>query len=140
VRNQITAAAVAGLAIAILGSCTSRQQTQLASTASVTVNGNGTDFHVVKCSQVEWIRRIEIGSDFAGAEVVIDQRRAPATAESVHIQNLGGFSGMYSQGDGGDAKMSINGEKYTIAGTANGYKTDKPSEPATATFKITAAC
>nr|WP_231989648.1 lipoprotein LpqH [Mycobacterium sp. 852002-51057_SCH5723018] len=128
------------MAIAMLASCTSRPQTQLSSTASVTVNGNGTDFHVVKCSQVEWIRTIEIGSDFAGAKVVIDQRGEPAAAESVHIQNLGGFSGMYSRGDGGDAKMSMNAEKYTITGTANGYKTDKPSEPATATFKITAAC
>jgi hypothetical protein len=140
VRNRIAAAAVAGLAIAMLASCTSRPQTQLSSTASVTVNGNGSDFHVVKCSQVEWIRTINIGSEFAGAKVVIDQRGEPATAESVHIQNLGGFSGMYSRGDGGDAKMSMSGDKYTITGTANGYKTDKPGEPATATFKITAAC
>lgn len=139
-RNRIAAAAVAGLAVAALTSCTSRGQTQLSSTASVTVNGNGTEFHVVKCSQVEWLRTIEIGSDFAGAKVVIDQRGEPALAESVRIQNLAGFSGMYSQGDGGEAKMSMNGEKYTITGTANGYKTDKPTEPASATFKITAAC
>jgi ipoprotein LpqH len=140
VRNRIAAAAVAAVAVAALASCTSRPQTAMSSTASVTVNGTGTDFHVVKCTQVEWLRTIQIGSDFSGAKVVIDQRGAPATAESVRIQNLAGFSGMYSQGDGGDANMSMNGEKYTIAGTATGYKTDKPSEPATATFRITAAC
>ena len=84
---------------------------------------------------------IDIGGDFAGAKVVIDESAQPATAESVHIQNLGGFSGMYSRGDGGNADMSMTGgDKFTISGTANGYKTDKPNEPATATFKIVVTC
>lgn len=36
--------------------------------------------------------------------------------------------------------MSMTGDKFTISGTADGYKTDKPSEPATATFKIVVTC
>lgn len=139
-RNRIVAATAAALAVAALASCTSRPQTQLSSTASVSVNGNGGDFHVVKCTQVQWIRTIDIGSDMAGAKVVVDERGAPATAESVHIQNLGGFTGMYSRGDGGDAKMTRSDDKITVTGTAHGYKTDKPGEPATADFKITAEC
>ncbi len=39
-----------------------------------------------------------------------------------------------------DANMSLSGGKFTITGTANGYKVDKPGEPATATFKIVATC
>ena len=65
----------------------------------MTVNGNDTKFNIVKCGQVEWTRTIDIGGDFAGAKVVIDERAEPAFAESVHIRNLSGFTGMYSRGD-----------------------------------------
>ena len=124
----------------MLGACTSRPPTQLSSTASVTVNGNETKFNIVKCGQVEWTRTIDIGGDFAGAKVVVDERAEPAFAESVHIRNLNGFTGMYSRGGQGDADTSLSGDRFTISGTAHGYKADKPNEPATATFKIVTAC
>ncbi len=138
-RNRIVAA-VAALIVALLGACTSRPSTQIASTASVTVNGNDRNFHIVKCGQRDWSRTIEIGGNFAGAKLVIDESAQPATVESVHIQNLGGFSGMYSRGDGGSADMSMTGDKFTVSGTANGYRTDKPGEPADATYKISVSC
>ena len=138
--NRIAPAAAVALALAFLGACTPRPQTQQSGAASVTVNGNDTKFQIVNCTQVDWIRTIDIGGDFSGAKVVIHQRGEPVTAESVHIRNLGGFTGMYSQGDGGDASMSMSGDKFTINGTANGYHVDKPGEPATATFKIIVAC
>jgi ipoprotein LpqH len=138
-RTQIVPA-VAGLVVALLAACTPRPPAQLSSTASVTVNGIEKNFHVVKCSQREWTHTIDIGSDFAGAKAIIEEPSEPATAESVHIQNLGGFTGMYSRGDGGDAGVSATGDKFTITGTANGHKADKPSEPATATFKIVVKC
>ena len=139
-RNRIVAVAAAALAVAALGACSPKAPMQLSSTASVTVNGNDAKINVVKCSQLEWYRTIDIGGDFAGAKVVIDQRAQPLTAQSVRIQNLGGFTGMYSKDDGGNADMSLSGEKFTITGTANGYKSDKPTEPASATFKIIATC
>jgi hypothetical protein len=106
----------------------------------VTVNGNDANFHNVKCAQIGWTRTIDIGGSFAGAKVVIDEGGQPATAESVHIQNLGGFTGMYSRGGGSSADMSMSGDKFTITGTANGFKTDKPNEADSATFKIIATC
>jgi ipoprotein LpqH len=139
VRNRIVVAAVV-LAVAPLGACTPQPPTQLSSTASVTVNGIDKNFHVVKCSQREWTHTIDIGSDFAGAKVIVQAPTEPATAESVRIQNLGGFTGMYSQGGGGDASLSMTGDKFTITGTANGHKTDKSGDPATATFKIVVTC
>ena len=139
-QNRIAAATAAVLAVAALGACSSRPQSQISSTASVTVNGNDAKINVVKCSQLEWYRTIDIGGDVAGAKVVIDGRTQPLTTMSVRIQNLGGFTGMYSKGDGGDADMSLSGEKFTITGTANGFKTDKPGEPASAAFKIVATC
>ena len=133
--NRIEAAAVV-LAVAVLGACTPRPQTPLAGTASVTVNSNEAKFQIVKCTQVEWYRTIDIGGNFAGATVAVDGRTEPVTAKSVHIRNLSGFTGMYSQGDGDDATTSLSGGKFTISGTAHGYKVDNPNEPATATFKI----
>ena len=139
-QNRIAAAAVAVLAVTGLGACSPRPHTQISSTASVTVNGNDAKINVVKCSQLEWYRTIDIGGDFAGATVAVDARAEPVTVESVHIRNLGGFTGMYSQGDGDAANMSLSSGKFTISGTAHGYKVDKPNEPATATFKIVASC
>ncbi|HTY32712.1 lipoprotein LpqH [Mycobacterium sp.] len=139
-RNRIVAIAAAALAVAALGACSPKPRSPISSTASVTVNGNDANIHVVNCSQLEWYRTIDIGGDFAGAKVVIDQRAEPLTAESVRIQNLGGFTGMYSAHDGGNADMSLSGDRFTITGTANGYKTDNPGEAASATFKIIATC
>jgi ipoprotein LpqH len=138
-RNRITAAAVA-LAVAVLGACTAGPQTALSGTAAVTVDGNDAKFQTVKCTQVEWYRTINIGGDFAGATVAVDERGERVSVESVRLRNLGGFTGMYSQGDGGDANTSLSGDRFTITGTANGYKVDKPNEPATATFKISVTC
>jgi ipoprotein LpqH len=140
VRNRLPAATAATLAVALLAACTSRPPTPLSTTASVNINGNGADFHIVKCSQMEWNRMIDIGSDFAGARIVIDERTEPAIADSVRIRNLSGFTGMYSHDGAGDAKLTVNSDKVTIAGTADGYKTDKPNEPASVTFKIVATC
>jgi hypothetical protein len=36
--------------------------------------------------------------------------------------------------------MSYSGDRFTITGTANGYKVDKPGEPASATFKVIVEC
>jgi len=137
--NRIVAVA-ATLAVAALGACTPRPQTPLSGTASVTVNSNEARFQIVKCTQVEWYRTIDIGGNFAGATVAVDARAEPVTVNSVHIRNLAGFTGMYSQGGDGDASMSLSGGKFTITGTANGYKVDKPNEPASATFKIIVTC
>ena len=136
--NRIAVAAA--IAVLSLGACTSRPPTQLSSTASVTVNSVTKDLHVVKCSQMDWTRTLDIGSNFAGAKVIIDEHAQQPIAESVHIQNLGGFTGMYSRGGDANADTSMNDDKFTITGTANGYKVDKPNEPASATFKITVRC
>ncbi|MCV7411268.1 hypothetical protein AWC05_28115 [Mycobacterium florentinum] len=139
-QNRFVAATAAVLAVVGLGACTSRPASQLSSSASVTVNGDDASFHIVKCSQREWTRTIDIGGEFAGASLIIDEGAQPASAEAVRIRNLGGFTGMYARGDGSPAEMSMSGDKFTITGTANGFKTDKPNEAASAKFKIIATC
>lgn len=138
--NRIAVVAGVALSVIALGACSSRPQTSISSAASVTVNGTDAKIQVVKCGQLEWYRTIDIGGDYAGAQVSIDERAEPLTVTSVRIKNLGSFTGMYSKDDGGDASMSLSGDKFMISGTANGYKADKPNEPATATFKIVATC
>ncbi len=135
--NRIAAAAAAALAIVVLGACGSQAATS--SHASVTVDGKDARMQTVKCSQLEWYRTIDIGGDLAGVTAVVDERAQPLTTISVRIKNVGGFSGLYSQGGNGDANMSFSGDKYTISGTANGFKTDT-NEPASAAFKISATC
>lgn len=137
--NRIAAVTIA-LSVAVVGACTPRPQTPLGGTASVTVNGNDAKFQIVKCTQVEWYRTIDIGGNFSGATIAVDERAEPVVAKSVHIRNLSGFTGMYSQGDGDDAKTSLSNGKFTITGTAHGSKADNPNEPATATFKIVVTC
>jgi len=138
--NRIAAAGGAALTVVVLAACSSGPQTPLSSAASVTVDGHDAKIQVVKCGQLQWDRTIDIGGDFSGAKAVIDQSAHPLTATSVRIQNLGGFTGGYSQGSGGSASVTLNGDTFTIAGSANGFKTDKPGEPATADFKIVVTC
>jgi hypothetical protein len=138
--RRAIAAAVAALAAGALGACTSPPQTPIASTASVTVNGIVTKFDVVKCTQVQWYRMIHIGGKLAGATVVVDGNADRAIAESVRIQNVGGFTGMYSQGAGDAAHTRFDGSTYLITGTAHGATTANPTEPASADFKVSTKC
>jgi ipoprotein LpqH len=135
--NRFAAAGAAAAAIVVLGACGS--QTAISSTASVTVDGKDARIHVVRCSQLDWYRTINVGGDLAGVTVVVDEHAQPLTAISVRIKNVGGFTGAYSQGGNGDANTSFSGDKYTISGTANGYQTDT-NQPASAPFKISATC
>ena len=106
--------------------------------------------------QLEWYQTIYIGDENSGAKIVVNEQPpddTPLTAQSVRINDLGGFTGMYSpgmytQGDGdkadtiptADTRFDDKTDLFTITGTANGYNTAKPNEPATAKFRITAAC
>ncbi len=133
--------AAAALVVTALSACGSPpSRAQLASTASVTINGKDVKTPVVRCFQQEWFRTIEIGDNVSGATIRLDERAESIIAESVRIQNLGGFTGMYAQHDGGKADLSLSGGAFTIKGSAEGSKADKPNEPATADFKITARC
>ena len=78
--------------------------------------------------------------EVSGVKAMVNKTDDTFTAQSVHIVNLGGFTGTYAKGDGDDASASFNSETFTITGTAKGYNTYTPNESATATFKIVATC
>lgn len=81
---------------------------------------------------------IDIGDKMAGAGLFIDETAATPHARSVHIRNLGGFTGLYSEGDGGNADTTFTQGSFTISGTADGSDTD--NRPATAKFDVWVRC
>ena len=88
-----------------------------------------------------WGRMGAVGDrEVSGVRAMLNGSGENLTAESVHILNLGGFTGTYAKDDGGEASASFGSETFTITGTANGFNTYKPDQPATATFKIVATC
>lgn len=138
---RITATTAAALAVVSLSAaCSPRQTSASQNTALVSVNGTDTQLSIVNCKQLDFTRTIHIGGDFARAVVVVDQSREPLVVDSVQIQNLGGFTGRYSLDDGDHVDASFSGGKFTITGTANGFKVVKPTEPASSPFKIIATC
>ncbi|VBA58525.1 putative lipoprotein LppE [Mycobacterium attenuatum] len=138
--GAVSTAAVAVFSAAVVGACGAPPAAHISSTAVVTVNGNEARPHLVRCVQLEWYRTIEVGTGDSGATLVIDQWAAPITARSVRIRNLAGFTGMYSEGDGGSAKAGFGDGTFTVSGTAEGFDTAAPNQPANAEFRIVAHC
>jgi ipoprotein LpqH len=107
--------------------------------AAVTIDGRSAlQTQSVTCNQQQWTWMVAVGDTASGAEFTVDTSKDKPAAVSVHINNVGGFSGIYSQGNG-DADTRVSGEIFTIAGTANGIHTDT-QEPASAQYKIVARC
>jgi hypothetical protein len=142
VPNRIAATAAVALLIAGLAACSSEKQQNHPSQASVTINGNTiANQKSVTCTQQQWYWTINIGDQaVSGVKAMVNKTDDTFTAQSVHLVNVGGFTGTYAKGDGGDASASFSAETFTITGTANGYNTYTPNEPATAKFKIVATC
>ena len=114
--------------------------TLVVGTAQVTVNdadAGSTD--AVQCSVAGPMTTITTGDDQSGVTALVSNA-AELTAESVTIRNLGGFTGSYNAGLGGEAKVTQTGRTYDITGTADGFQTDQPSFRASGTFTIRVAC
>jgi hypothetical protein len=151
VRKRIVVVAAAVVAVAGVAACSSEPPPNHPSQASVTINGNTVaSKQSVTCSQLtdnlpgskpQWFWTLAVGDrDVSGVRAILNGSGENLIAESVHILNLGGFTGAYANGDGGEANATFASETFTITGKADGFNTYKPGEPATATFKIVATC
>lgn len=139
--SGITAATGAALVAVSLAACASQPQSVAASSARVKINGiNAIKTDHVQCTQVQWFKMVDIGDNTAGARLFVDETAATPHLKSVHIRNLGGFTGMYSEGDGGSANTTFTEARFTVAGTADGFNTNNPNEPATAKYHISVRC
>jgi ipoprotein LpqH len=112
----------------------------VAGTAQVTVNGQDTGTtDAVQCSSTGSLTTIETGDPVSGVTAMVSNRDELA-AESVAINNLGGFTGSYNAGLGGTARVTMTGRTYDITGTADGFDTAKPSFRTSGTFAIKVSC
>ncbi len=114
--------------------------TLTAGTAQVTINGKdvGTT-EAVQCVPAGTMTTITTGDNSSGVTAVVSNK-AGLTAESVSINNLGGFTGSYNAGLGGNAEVTMAGSTYDITGTADGFATDNPSFRTGGTFAIKVSC
>jgi hypothetical protein len=82
---------------------------------------------------------ITTGNEQSGSVAVVSNE-GDLSAQTVGINDLGGFTGSYNAGLGGEATVTMTGRTYTISGTAEGFRTDDPSFRADGSFTITVAC
>ena len=93
----------------------------------------------VACQTNISLTDITIGKAPETVTIQIDNSKGP-TAESVAINDIGGFTGSYWQNLQGSANTTMVDQTYKITGTATGFHTDNPSATATENFTINAAC
>lgn len=144
-KRFIHAAAAAVIAVG-LGACSSSPATPASSgrlpagTAQVTINDRTlSPTHSVKCLPLGSLTTIATGNPAAGITAFVSNQDA-LTADSVSINDLGGFTGSYMAGLGGKADVTMNDQTYTIRGSAEGFDADNPSQRATGSFTIRVAC
>lgn len=116
----------------------------IAGTAQVTVNGQdvGTT-DAVQCDSAGSLMMMRTGDSTDPLATGISAMVASAdelVVREVGIRDLGGFTGSYNQGLGGEATVTMTGRTYDIAGTAYGFDTDNPSFRTTGDFRIKIAC
>jgi hypothetical protein len=143
-RIVLTVAALA--ALGVVAGCSSAPPvkpepgTLVVGTAAVTVNdvdAGSTD--AVACTTAGALTTITTGDTDSGVTALVSNK-GELTAESVSIRNLGGFTGSYNAGLGGEATVTMTGRTYAITGSAQGFAIDKPSFRADGTFAIKVAC
>lgn len=119
---------------------TPRPGTLVAGTAKITINGKdaGTT-EAVQCVGAGTLTTITTGDSTSGVTAMVSNRDT-LKAESVSINNVGGFTGSYNAGLGGTAKVAMTGPTYDITGTADGFATDNPSFRTGGTFAIKVSC
>jgi len=140
VDNRIVAI-LAITAVGVLGGCSTPEPALGTRTAEVTVNGDGNGSkYPVECSQAGWTWLISTFDEAAPGFSAAIQTGDSVAAHSVQIRDLEGFTGSYWQGTVGDGKATVNGNKITITGTAEGSFADNPSGEGKATYSIETTC
>lgn len=106
----------------------------------MTVNGRdaGTT-QSVQCNTIGPLTMISTGDQASGLTAMVSNRE-DLVVRNLGINDLGGFTGSYNQGLGGEANVSMTGRTYDINGTAEGFDTDNPSFRTTGTFQVKIAC
>ncbi|HEY9263258.1 MAG TPA: lipoprotein LpqH [Mycobacterium sp.] len=146
ITPRVLSAYVAVLAAAAAGCSSQPPEYQpppgelVAGTAQVTVNGQdlGTT-ESVQCTATGPLTTITTGDEASGISALIASEDELVVKE-VGVRDLGGFTGSYNAGLGGEATVGMMGRTYGLTGTMYGFETAKPSFRASGTFEIKVAC
>ncbi len=96
--------------------------------------------HSVSCLPLGWLTIITIGDNRAEGVTAYVSNKDSLSAKSVSIRDLGGFTGSYLDGLGGNATVSMPDRTYDINGTARGFDATKSSATTTGNFEIKVSC
>ncbi|EKF25742.1 lipoprotein antigen [Mycolicibacterium hassiacum DSM 44199] len=111
-----------------------------AGTAEISINGQqAKTTTAVQCNTTGPLTTINAGDEASGVSIMVSNE-TDLVAESVNITNVGGFTGSYNAGLGGDAEVTMTGRTYDITGTADGFDTENPSFRTSGEFSIKVAC
>lgn len=106
----------------------------------MTVNGEDADLtQTVRCRTIGPMTMIETGPEDAGMFAMI-WAEDKQVVRIVRIYDVGGYTGSYNSGLGGEANVSMTGRTFDISGTADGFETDEPSFRASGTFQLKVSC
>lgn len=138
--RHLMAAVAGGVVVLGVAGCSSPEPALGGTTATVTIDGNDAGGRLpVTCRQNGFTWYIQTPEKEKGFTAVLAMD-GPVTAKSVEFRDLGGFSGNFWADNIGDAEVTGNQGRYTITGTADGNFTAKPSDAATAKFRIQTNC
>jgi hypothetical protein len=136
-RSGVVALCAVGL---VATGCASGASALGTPTARITINGNEiAERPIVRCQQAEWVWLVETLPPQPG---FVAQVRTGASVEprSVRIDDLGGFTGGFSDATAGNAKATVEDGSFVITGTADGFYDGNISNTGTATFEIQLDC
>jgi hypothetical protein len=136
-RSNVAALCAIGL---VASGCASGASALGTPTARITINGNEiAERPIVRCQQAEWVWLVETLPPQPGFNA---QVRTGASVEprSVRIDDLGGFTGGWTDTTAGNAKATVVDGSFVITGTADGFYDGNISNTGTATFEIRLDC
>lgn len=139
--------AVAGMIVVLgaLTACSSSEEAVKAApgslspgTARITIDGRSATTTDLMCTNVSQLLLIKAGGG-AGFDLAVD-RTSGLTAKSLTIRDYDGFSGSYEEALQGSAHVSKTNTMFTIAGSAQGFTSAKPSERVMRDFTVDVVC
>ena len=139
-------AAVIGVICCGLAGCSSAQpdpktiDQMKPGAAQVMVDGHAAAIEQrVRCDHNDFWTTLRVGNTTTNVTAVL-HNSTNVIAESLLINDVGGFTGSYWTDLGGNAQATMKGATIEIQATATGFRTDHPSKRVTAPFQITAVC
>jgi ipoprotein LpqH len=145
-KRLVTAVVSASLVAASCSGCFLQDNKVTQKTARITVDNNTPrTSHAVTCSQVEWLLTADIDltprntAAPQSVRVLLKLEPDKPKVESIHIDNVDGFSGVADSG-AGDSKVAFANNSYTIKGRAEKSQVDDPRVFVTVPFTIEVGC